>query len=84
MKEDRANSAVLLFNKALSTDPKCVDALVARGALSANQGHFKRAMQDFEDALQIDRHHINALKYIHDVLINIARESVIVNDEILC
>ncbi len=54
MKEKDSNSAVLHFNKALATDPKCVDALVARGALSANQGHYKRAMQDFEGALQID------------------------------
>jgi len=62
------------FNKALATDPKCVDALVARGALSANQGHYKRAMQDFEGALQIDHKHINASKYLHDVLNNIANE----------
>jgi tetratricopeptide (TPR) repeat protein len=74
MKEDRASSAILHFNKALTTDPKCVDALVARGALSANQGHYKRAMQDFEDALKIDRNHFNASKYLHDVLNNIAHE----------
>jgi Tfp pilus assembly protein PilF len=72
MKDNDSNSAVLHFNKALATDPKCVDALVARGALSANQGHYKRAMQDFEDALKIDHKHINALKYLHDVLNNIA------------
>jgi lipopolysaccharide biosynthesis regulator YciM len=72
MKDNDSNSAILHFNKALATDPKCVDALVARGALSANQGHYKRAMQDFEDALKIDHKHINALKYLHDVLNNIA------------
>ena len=72
MKENDSNSAVLHFNKALATDPKCVDALVARGALSANQGHYKRAMQDFEEALKIDHKHTNALKYLHDVLNNIA------------
>lgn len=82
MKEDKGDSAVLHFNKALSTDPKCVDALVARGALTANQGHFKRAMKDFEDALQIDRHHTNALKYLHDVLMNIVRESTNHDDAI--
>ncbi|CAF4698099.1 unnamed protein product, partial [Rotaria socialis] len=75
MKENDSNSAVLHFNKALSTDPKCVDALVARGALSANQGHYKRAMQDFEDALKIDHKHTNALKYLHDVLNNIANDT---------
>lgn len=74
MKEKDTNSAVLHFNKALATDPKCVDAFVARGALSANQGHYKRAMQDFEDALKIDHKHTNALKYLHDVLNNIADE----------
>ncbi|CAF1540360.1 unnamed protein product [Adineta ricciae] len=74
MKENDSSSAVLHFNKALATDPKCVDALVARGALSANQGHYKRAMQDFEDALKIDSKHINALKYLHDVLNNIAND----------
>jgi lipopolysaccharide biosynthesis regulator YciM len=74
MKDDQASSAVLHFNKALSIDPKCVDALVARGALSANEGHYKRALQDFEEALQIDRHHTNASKYLHDVLLNIAKE----------
>ena len=74
MKENDSTAAVLHFNKALATDPKCVDALVARGALSANQGHYKRAMQDFEDALKIDHKHINAAKYLHDVLNNIAHE----------
>ena len=74
MKENDANSAVLHFNKALATDPKCVDALVARGALSANQGHYRRAMQDFEDALKIDQKHVNAAKYLHDVLNNIVDE----------
>lgn len=74
MKEDQTNNAVLHFNKALSTDPKCVDAFVARGALSANQGHYKRAMKDFEDALDIDRHHKNAQKYMHDVLVSMAKE----------
>jgi len=63
MKENDSNSAVLHFNKALATDPKCVDALVARGALSANQGHYKRAMQDFESALQID--HLSIYLYIY-------------------
>ncbi|CAF3831123.1 unnamed protein product, partial [Rotaria sordida] len=72
MKENDSNSAILHFNKALTTDPKCVDALVARGALSANQGHYKRAMEDFEDALKIDHKHTNALKYLHDVLNNMA------------
>ena len=74
MKGDRSSSAILHFNKALSTDPKCVDALVARGALLANQGHYKRAMQDFEEALNIDRHHANASRYLHDVLKSIAAE----------
>jgi lipopolysaccharide biosynthesis regulator YciM len=54
MKENDSNSAVLHFNKALETDPKCVDALIAHGALSANQGHYKHTMEDFEGALQID------------------------------
>lgn len=76
MKENDANNAILHFNKALATDPKCVDALVARGALSANQGHYKRAMQDLEEALKIDHKHANALKYLHDVLNNIANECV--------
>lgn len=74
MKDNDSNSAVLHFNKALATDPTCVDALVARGALSANQGHYKRAMQDFEGALKIDSKHVNASKYLHDVLNNIANE----------
>lgn len=72
MKDNDTNSAVLHFNKALATNPKCVDAFVARGALSANQGHFKRAMQDFEEALKIDSKHVNAGKYLHDVLNKIA------------
>ncbi|CAF0728793.1 unnamed protein product [Adineta steineri] len=75
MKENDSSSAVLHFNKALATDPKCVDAFVARGALSANQGHYKRAMQDFEEALKIDHKHSNASKYLHDVLNNIANDT---------
>lgn len=74
MKDNDSDSAILRFNKALSTDPKCVDAFVARGALSANQGHYKRAMQDFEEALKIDHKHSNALKYLNDVLHNMANE----------
>ena len=74
MKENDSNSAILHFNKALTTNPKCVDALVARGALLANQGHYKRAMQDFEYALKIDHRHKNASKYLYDVLNNLANE----------
>lgn len=79
MKEGSTDPAILRFNSALKTDPTCVDALVARGALLANQGQYKRALQDFEEGLQIDRHHVNALKYLHDVLISMATESVVSN-----
>ena len=74
MKDDQASTAFLHFNKALSTDPECVDALVARGALSANQGNYKFAMQDFQNALKIDRNHKNAQKYMHDILVIMAKE----------
>ena len=64
MKENRSSSVILHFNKTLITDPKC------------DQGHYKRAMKDFEDALEIDHHHLNAAKYLHDVLNNIAKEEI--------
>lgn len=47
--------------------------LVARGALFANNGSLEKAVLDFEKALEIDREHRNARKYLCETLVALAR-----------
>ncbi|CAC5414874.1 Tetratricopeptide repeat protein 14 [Mytilus coruscus] len=68
-KAGKQPEAVQCFNKALDIDKTNVEALVARGALYANNESFNRAIDDFEDALKINSVHANARKYLHDTLL---------------
>lgn len=61
------------MNKALSIDSRNVEGLVARGALYANSGSFKKAVDDFETALRLNPSHANARKYMGETLVALGR-----------
>eukprot|EP00094_Tigriopus_californicus_P001234 TCALIF_01195-PA protein Name:"Similar to CG6621 Tetratricopeptide repeat protein 14 homolog (Drosophila melanogaster)" AED:0.04 eAED:0.04 QI:0/0.33/0.25/0.75/1/1/4/31/1055 len=61
------------LNQALKIDAKNVEGLVARGALYANNGSLDRAVQDFEEALEVNPTHKNANKYIAETLVALGR-----------
>lgn len=61
------------MNKALTIDPRNVEGLVARGALYANNGSFKKAVEDFDTALKINPSHANARKYMGETLVALGR-----------
>lgn len=46
---------------------------MARGALYANSGSFKKAVEDFENALKLNPGHANARKYMGETLVALGR-----------
>lgn len=72
-KAGRHAEAFQCLNKALMTDPRNVEGLVARGALYANSGSFKKAVDDFETALKLNQNHANARKYMGETLVALGR-----------
>uniref|UniRef100_A0A182QV35 Uncharacterized protein n=1 Tax=Anopheles farauti TaxID=69004 RepID=A0A182QV35_9DIPT len=72
-KVGRHAEAFQCLNKALSMDPRNVEGLVARGALYANSGSFKKAVEDFETALKLNPAHANARKYMGETLVALGR-----------
>lgn len=72
-KEGRHSEAFQCLNKALTIDPRNVEGLVARGALYANNGSLKKAVEDFEYALKINPNHSNARKYMGETLVALGR-----------
>lgn len=72
-KEGRNTEAFQCLNKALTIDPRNVEGLVARGALYANNGSLKKAVEDFEFALKINSNHSNARKYMGETLVALGR-----------
>ncbi|XP_060082568.1 tetratricopeptide repeat protein 14-like isoform X2 [Ylistrum balloti] len=65
--------AMQYLNKALQIDVNNVEALVARGALYANNESYNLAIQDFEQALDINSEHQNARKYLYETLLALAK-----------
>lgn len=61
------------LNKALNIDPRNVEGLVARGALYANRGSFLKGLKDFENALLLNKYHVNARKYMGETLVALGR-----------
>uniref|UniRef100_A0A1B6JLY9 Uncharacterized protein n=1 Tax=Homalodisca liturata TaxID=320908 RepID=A0A1B6JLY9_9HEMI len=72
-KAGRVTEAFQCLNKALSIDASNIEGLVARGALFANSGSFKKAIEDFECALKLNHSHANARKYMGETLVAYGR-----------
>ncbi|XP_064638821.1 zinc finger CCCH domain-containing protein 13-like isoform X2 [Lineus longissimus] len=72
-KAGRFTEAMQHLNKALQIDPENVEALVARGALYANNESYLRAIEDFERSLELNPMHANARKYICQTLVAYGR-----------
>jgi Flp pilus assembly protein TadD len=72
-KNGRHTEAFQCLNRALSIDPNNVEGLVARGALCANSGYFKKAVVDFEAALKLNPSHVNARKYLCETLVALGK-----------
>lgn len=68
-KRNHEIEAMQMFNKALQIDSGNVEALVARGALYANNESYKKAIEDFEDAFASNPRHQNARKYLCQTLV---------------
>lgn len=68
LKEKEAGKAIKKFTSALELDQDCVEALVGRGCLYANDKKYKLAMEDLEEALEIDPSHKNAKIYLDEIV----------------
>ncbi|XP_048585117.1 tetratricopeptide repeat protein 14 isoform X2 [Nematostella vectensis] len=64
-----ANTALKYLEHALQINPDNVEALVARGALTANTAKYSPAIMDFRRALSINKGHRNATRYLVETLI---------------
>ncbi|KAJ8309835.1 hypothetical protein KUTeg_011700 [Tegillarca granosa] len=68
-KSGKFMEAMQHLNRALQIDSTNVEALVARGALYANNDSYTKAIEDFEVALSINPEHKNAKKYMIETLL---------------
>jgi len=73
-KEGKHEEALTCFDQALQMHPKNVEALVARGALRANENLLKSAISDFRLALDIHPSHRNGRKYLCETLMTVAKK----------
>lgn len=65
------DTALKHFKHALQIDGKNVEAMVAQGALFANQDQLTTAVKNFKDALEICPSHRNANKYLTATLVEL-------------
>ncbi|KAK2152570.1 hypothetical protein LSH36_325g03036 [Paralvinella palmiformis] len=75
-KQGKQVEAMQYLNKALQIDKENVEALVARGALFANNESYLKAIEDFEEALRLNPDHVNAKKYMCETLVANGRRLV--------
>ncbi|KAK7449142.1 hypothetical protein BaRGS_00040051, partial [Batillaria attramentaria] len=73
VKKGRQLEALQHLNHALQMDPTNTEALVARGAVYANNECYMKAVEDFEAALEADPKHTNAKNYLVETLIAFGR-----------
>lgn len=66
-KGSESEKAMKKYNSALELDSDCVEALVGRGCLYANEKKYKFALLDLEEAFEIDPSHPNAKRYLHEI-----------------
>ena len=64
VKQGKQLEAIQHLNMALKIDPTHSEALVARGAVYANNACYLKAIEDFETALESNPKHHNAKKYL--------------------
>ncbi|UYV66899.1 TTC14 [Cordylochernes scorpioides] len=72
-KQGKQTEALQCLNQALHIDSENVEAYVARGALLANNSSFKKAIEDFEKALNINPLHANGRKYLTETLVALGK-----------
>eukprot|EP00112_Aurelia_sp_Birch-Aquarium-sp1_P007788 Seg1850.8 transcript_id=Seg1850.8/GoldUCD/mRNA.D3Y31 product="Tetratricopeptide repeat protein 14" protein_id=Seg1850.8/GoldUCD/D3Y31 len=73
-KESKHEEAMKCFDQALQMHSTNVEALVARGALKANQNMLKSSITDFRQALEIHPSHRNGCKYLCETLVSLAKQ----------
>lgn len=67
LKLEQYEKAEYHLNKAISLEPNA-DAYTAKGCLFANQSKLSESIKEFEQALKLNDKHINAKKYLIEVL----------------
>lgn len=82
-RDEKYEASIELCNAALSFLPNSVEALVCRGASSANMNKTEKAVGDFERALKIDPSNHNAFQYLNKIKDNILVKNAIPKSIIL-
>ena len=82
-RDEKYEASIELCNAALSFLPNSVEALVCRGASSANINKTEEAVSDFERALKIDPSNHNAFQYLNKIKDNILVKNAIPRSIIL-
>lgn len=70
-RDEKYETSIELCNAALSFLPNSVEALICRGASSANINKTEKAVNDFERALKIEPSNHNAFQYLHKIKDNV-------------
>ncbi|RDD43224.1 Tetratricopeptide repeat protein 14 [Trichoplax sp. H2] len=75
-KQGNNSEAMIQIQQSLKIDKSNYEAIVAKGAIMANEGHFEAAIDSFEEALQLNPKHRNGLKYLCETLQTMAERSI--------